>query len=216
MTRSTSALVLASFLAVLGSSRDVLAAPIARIALVNLGHPGSTGWEQALGIAHTLGERNPGWASQRAVIEALAAVPNGAALPAADGARELGPLLGRIRSGGRPSDGDLWRLGELLSVDYLLLIRVGGRTATLRLYSIRKQRFSPSGLAMEPGRRAPLSAYLRSQLRALAPSTPQNVASSRRRYWIWAVAGAAVLGSVVLALVQQDDGSGALRIRVSR
>ena len=126
---------------------------------------------------------------------------------------DLGLLLQRIRSGGRAAGADLWKLGRLLGVDYLLLLKVRRSGMRAHLYSVTRQRYSPDELVSGDQRVERLAGYIAAQVRSKPKKKPP---AWRRRWWVWLIAAGLGAVTIGLALSASDDTKGALRIRVSR
>jgi hypothetical protein len=202
-----------------------LAATAARrgtLAVVNL-TPRAAGSDVVEGVRAELAAHAGGWAREQSVAALLAGRAPGPA-PGQTG-QELAALVERLRAGAqegaagrRNSSGkDLADLGRLLGVDYLLLVRVRGRSLTARLYSVSRAQYSPHSLeagAHEPAR---LRSYLRQELHG-AGAQPRRRPSKPAwsRWWVWALAVGLGGLTIGLALSTRAGDSGDLRIRISR
>ena len=181
--------------------------------MVNLGQGGADVVQQA---GDALKAYVGGWARHAPVASFLAGQAGPASLPAGAVGRDLTLLVDRLREG-RASGKDLFDLARLLSVDYLLLLRVSATHYTARLYSAGRQSYSPGSLEAPRRDVAMLRHYLRQQTGATSPSEPKPAPRPRWVKWVlWG--GAAVLAGLTLglALSQRDETSGDLRIRVTR
>ena len=179
------------------------------LAVLNLGQGGHLVVQRA---QKSLGELLGGWARQPGIAEFLAAQPNPGSLPTGDTGRDLQLLVERVRATRQPASHDLFRLGQLLAVDYLLLLVVRKHTLSARLFSVHRQSYAPQGFEGADQRVEPLRGYLEAQLRQ-----PEPVAKRwKRRWWLLAaVAGVAAL-TIGLALGTGDGSSGDLKIVVHR
>ena len=183
------------------------------LAVVNLGRPGAAGWEVAARAQEHLSGLGADWSRQPGVAGHLIGRPNPGVLPSGESGRDLGLLLQRVRAGGSASGADLWKLGRLLGVDYLLLMKIGRRGMRARLYSVARQHYSPDELVSGDQRVERLSGYVAAQVRA---KPKKKLPIWRRRWWVWLIAAGLGAVTIGLALSSGDDTKGKLKIRVSR
>jgi hypothetical protein len=182
------------------------------LAVVNL-TPQGAGHEIAGRARETLAPHLGGWAREQGIAAYLEGRPHSARLPSGETGRELGLLCERLRAG-QALQKDLSDLGRLLGVDYLLLVRVRGRTLAARLFSVGRGSYAPQGYEAPADDLGRLRDYVREQTRA--PARPAKSGSRWGRWWIWALAAGVGALTVGLALGAKSDESGDLRIRVSR
>lgn len=190
--------------------------PRGSLAVVNLGRRGAFGWLRVRAAHEALASFSGGWAKTPSVAASLAGDPAAGVLPNADVGRLLNQLLERLRRPGRPSIGDLFRLGRLLGVDYLLLMRVrGGATSSAsisaRIFSVHRQEYAPQGFEREDDRIAGLKSYVKHQI-----GGRKGKGTIRERWWVWAIAGAVAAVTLVLSALNENDQEGTLKIRVKR
>lgn len=181
------------------------------LAVVNLKEASHT--EAALEAQKTLAAFEGGWAREPGLSRFLAGLKP-ESLPAGDTGEELVRLVGRIRAGGQPVLEDLGRLGQLLAVDYLVLVKVKddkGETVSARLFSVAKGQYAPQGFEAERAKLDGLRDYVLHQT-----GLGDGDGKKKTRWWIWAIAGALAVAGLVLALTLKDDSTGDLTVRVTR
>ena len=156
-----------------------------------------------------------GWAQQPGVADNLVGKPHPGVLPSNESGQDLGQLLQRLRSSGRPSTSQLWQLGRLLGVDYLVVLHVRKARLSARLFSVQRQRWAPQGFEQQGHDVEALRTYVLDQGRA---GQKRKLASSswRKKWWVWAIAGALAAVTLGFALAEGDSNSGTLRIKVTR
>jgi len=182
------------------------------LAVVNLSAP--AGHEVALRAAELLRPWTGGRASEPQLAARLAGRP---ALPPSGEPRDLVVALERVRARSASAE-EVTRLGQLLGVDYLLLLQVTPATLSARLYSVGLSRYAPRTYQSADHDLLRLMSYVREQ--AGGPGSGPSPASARKpshlRWWIWGAA--AVVGGIVLgfALSTRDDSKGELRVQVNR
>lgn len=162
-----------------------------------------------------------GWARQQKIAEFLAGAPLEAdAMPEGAAGEDLERLVLAARGAdGPPDKGDLGNLGQLLGVDYLLLIKVKGERLTAQLFSVPGRQFGPRGFDEKLGEGAETIQRLKAYV--LDQSGQKKKAALKKgfwgkRWWIWAVAGAVAVAGVVLIFALPEDTTGDLKIRVTR
>lgn len=160
-----------------------------------------------------------GWARQEGIAEFLAGAPlKPDALPEGAAGEDLERLVLLVRGAdGPPDKGDLGNLGQLLGVDYLLLIKVKGERLTAQLFSVPGRTYGPRGFDEKLGEGVSerLKAYVLDQSGQKAAAELKKGLLGKR-WWIWAVAGAVAVAGVVLLFTLPEDDTGDLKIRVTR
>jgi len=182
--------------------------PAGTLAVINAG---STRYETVEQAARTLTTYLGGWATQPGISAYLYGRPNPGALPVGQTGEELVRLVERVRTERSASRGDLSALSRLLGVDYLLLLRVGGRTFQARLFSVRRGSYGPGTFEAEIDKQQSLKQYVVEQTRARG-----KLIIERPRWWMWVAAAGLAALTLTLVLTTGDDSSGDLRIRVTR
>jgi hypothetical protein len=200
-------------LVVLGPGLARGAAPERRgtLAVVNL-TPQGAGQEVARRAREALSPHLGGWAREPGIAAFLEGGHHPTALPSGETGRELALLHERLRAG-KALARDLADLGRLLGVDYLLLLRVRGRTLSAHLFSVGRASYAPQSYEAGVDDVERLRAYVAHQTRA--PATAPRSGSRWGRWWIWALAAGVGALTVGLALGAKSDEKGDLRIRVS-
>jgi len=205
--------VAAGLLVTLGGVAVAQAESKGTLAVVNAGR---SGWEVAQRAAEQLNRHAGGWARHAPVAAVLAGKPHAGGLPRGHVGRELAAALQRVRQGRRLSPADLFELGRLLAVDYLVVLRVHERTLSARLFSVHRRGFSPQGFEARDHSVTQLSGYVRAQVRDASSAAPPKRQSWLRRWWFWATAAGVAALTIGLAATSGDERSGDLRIRVVR
>ncbi|MCK5795624.1 MAG: hypothetical protein KAI47_00460, partial [Deltaproteobacteria bacterium] len=187
------------------------------LAVVNLGRPGARGWRMAAQIRQAFSAWSGGWARQPGIADHLEGKPQPEVLPSNESGRDLGEVLEKVREGGRPSTSPLWKLGRLLGVDYLLVVKVRTRGVSARLFSVHKQRWAPQGYEHTGHETAPLRAYVLDQVgRRASPGSKTKRAFWHKKWWVWVIGGALAAVTLGFALSNTDTSKGTLHITVSR
>lgn len=125
--------------------------------------------------------------------------------------KELVGIVERIRGGKKVSKGDLSRVGHLLGVDYLLMLRVKGSNVTGRLFSVHLRAYSANTFRGDTEQLYRIGAYVRDQ----ATRRP-GAFKTETSWWVWAIVAGLGALAIGMAIAGDDDTSGDLRIRVSR
>lgn len=185
------------------------------LALINLGK--EEGVEATREAHEALKQHVGGWARQPGIADFMAGAPlKPDALPKGAAGEDLERLVLAVREAtGAPDNGDLGNLGQLLGVDYLLLVKVKGERLSARLFSVPGRSFGPRGFEDKVGATARLKAYVLDQSGQKAEAEKEKGLFGKR-WWIWAVAGAVAVTGVVLIFTLPDDTAGDLKIRVTR
>lgn len=183
------------------------------LAVVNAGR---SGWAVAQRAAEQLSRHAGGWARHAPVAAVLAGKPHAGGLPRGHVGRELAEALRRVRQAARLSPTNLFELGRLLAVDYLVVLRVHKQALSARLFSVHRRGFSPQGFEGRDHSVAQLSGYVRAQVRDATAGAPPKRRSWLRRWWFWTAAAGVAALTIGLAATSDDDRSGDLRIRVVR
>ena len=185
------------------------------LALINLGK--EEGIEATRQAGETLKVHVGGWARQQGIADYLAGAPlKKDALPEGATGEDLERLILAVREAtGTPDIGDLGNLGQLLGVDYLLLIKVDKERLKAQLFSVPGRKFGPRGFDDKVGANERLKAYVLDQSGQKAEAEMKKGLFGKR-WWIWAVAGAVAVAGVVLIFTLPDDTTGDLKIRVTR
>ena len=187
------------------------------LAVVNL--KTRAGAEVVHKAAQDLADHVGGWARQPKIAAYLAGKPlEKSSLPDGATGEDLERLILAIReSEGALDTGDLGNLGQLLGVDYLLLVKVKAKEErlTARLFSVHKRQFGPKGFEAKLDETARLKAFVLDQSGQKA-AAGQKKGFFGKRWWIWAIAGAVAAAGLVLVFTLPDDSVGDLKIRVTR
>ena len=185
------------------------------LALINLGKEESV---EATREANALLKKHVGgWARQAGIADFLAGAPlKPETLPEGAAGEDLERLVLAVREAtGTPDTGDLGNLGQLLGVDYLLLVKVNKQRLSAQLFSVPARSFGPRGFEDKLGATQRLKAYVLDQSGQKAAAEKKKGLFGKR-WWIWAVAGAVAVAGVVLIFTLPDDTAGDLKIRVTR
>ncbi len=192
----------------------------ATLAVMNLARSGLEGWQMVERTRQAFSSWVGGWARQPGIGDHLVGKPQPRVLPSNESGQDLAELLQKLRSRGTPSTSALWQLGRLLGVDYLLVLKVGKRKVSARLFSVHRQRWAPQGYEGADHAVAPLKRYVLAQAGATRQRRRgKNGASGSfwaKKWWVWAIAGALAAVTLGFALSDNDESAGTLRIRVTR
>ena len=130
------------------------------LAIVNLSTASTAA---ARAIARRFRSLVGGWARNPGIAELLLADPRRLAVAPDPTLGEIVGVLARVRGFQHPSPGELSRLGQILSVDYLLLVRERGQHVRLVLFSVHLGASAPRALHTRMPELAGLGDYIRRQ-----------------------------------------------------
>lgn len=185
------------------------------LAVVNL--RSRVGSAEAKEAGKELADHVGGWARQEKIAAYLAGERiSQEALPAGATGEDLERLVLAVREAeGTPDASDLGNLGQLLGVDYLVLLKVKEERLTARLFSVHRREYSPKGFEARAGETGGLKGYVLDQSGQKAAEKKEGGLLGKR-WWIWAIAGVVAAAGLVLVFTLPDDSQGDLKIRVNR